>query len=391
MTKRAEYIIAGAGASGLAFAYELLTRGPDYFHLTLIDRSLQPDPSKTWCYWATEPLTHPDFIAQSWDRMEVSEAGDREVIALPPYRYYGIHSQAFTSRILELCRGDDRVSLVEGSVMELIGDTERPHCVVDGKSYSADWIFQSALMPEAAKADPPDYPLCQHFLGYELEITGDHTPFTPDRVTLMDFDTDYRGEGVAFMYILPWSERRALVEYTVFSSDPQPKQWYRNANEAYLKTRYGLQPDDYRVTREEYGEIPMQDRRFPSHYAERIINLGAMAGNIKASTGYNFKRSYQQARQMAQRLARGLSPLPEQPSRARFHLYDTLLLRALKHEPPATNIAIFEQLFRRNPHDRVFRFLDEETRFAEELRVMSSVPWAPFLKALAEMGVGEFG
>jgi lycopene beta-cyclase len=42
---------------------------------------------------------------------------------------------------------------------------------------------------------------------------------------------------------------------------------------------------------------------------------------------------------------------------------------------------IFTDLFGNNPIDRLFRFLDEEGTLGENLKLMSTVPWFPFIGA----------
>lgn len=43
---------------------------------------------------------------------------------------------------------------------------------------------------------------------------------------------------------------------------------------------------------------------------------------------------------------------------------------------------IFTELFRRNPIQRSFCFLDENARLDEDIRLLASLPLEPFLRAL---------
>ena len=46
---------------------------------------------------------------------------------------------------------------------------------------------------------------------------------------------------------------------------------------------------------------------------------------------------------------------------------------------------LFAQLFQRNPVERVLRFLDEKTNWADNLRIMNSVSAGPFLRSIGQV------
>jgi len=82
-----------------------------------------------------------------------------------------------------------------------------------------------------------------------------------------------------------------------------------------------------------------------------------------------------------------LRTIPETPER--FHFYDTVLLRLLA-EKKLGGDKIFSLLFQRNKAPLVFRFLDNETSIAEELKLISTLPAIPFLKAALREGLPTF-
>jgi lycopene beta-cyclase len=65
-------------------------------------------------------------------------------------------------------------------------------------------------------------------------------------------------------------------------------------------------------------------------------------------------------------------------SASRFHWFDRVLLRVLA-EKNILGRDIFQALFSKNPPERVFRFLDEDSQPWEELLIMNSVPTRHFL------------
>jgi len=64
----------------------------------------------------------------------------------------------------------------------------------------------------------------------------------------------------------------------------------------------------------------------------------------------------------------------------RYFWFDKVLLNVLiKRRVPGD--VVFKKMFQKNPVDRIFRFLDNETYLLEELRLISALPTLPFLKA----------
>jgi lycopene beta-cyclase len=80
------------------------------------------------------------------------------------------------------------------------------------------------------------------------------------------------------------------------------------------------------------------------------------------------------------------SPLPSPPKRYGFA--DRTLLNILHHHPERGR-PIFERLFRTTSIDDVLAFLDEDTSLAQDARMVSKLPWLPFLRAgAAELAAG---
>ena len=78
------------------------------------------------------------------------------------------------------------------------------------------------MNPDFSKKDT----LLQHFMGWE--ITTETPVFNPEIGTLMDFSLSQQ-HGITFMYILPVSPNRALVEYTLFTGEVLPKEEYKRS------------------------------------------------------------------------------------------------------------------------------------------------------------------
>jgi lycopene beta-cyclase len=180
-----------------------------------------------------------------------------------------------------------------------------------------------------------------------------------------------------------------LVEYTLFSKAPLAKAEYEAAIREYLATTLGLKK--YRIVAEEVGAIPMTDHPLPAKVGKHIIHLGTRGGRAKPSTGYAFKRiQHQSARLVAALASTGRPPADPTGDKWQFRLFDTLLLDIMQRRGESTR-DIFRQLFERNPVERIFRFLDETTSWADNLRVMNSVSPGPFMRSIAQVLRGKPG
>jgi Brp/Blh family beta-carotene 15,15'-monooxygenase len=124
---------------------------------------------------------------------------------------------------------------------------------------------------------------------------------------------------------------------------------------------------------------------------EGVIPIGGRSGAIKPSTGYAFKKMFQGAEHLAGQLRtkKALSPLKMEPKR--FQFYDRLLLLILLQNP-ALGKPIFSILFKKNHVFSVFRFLEGKTSIFQDIRILLTLPFRPFLRVLkTELSVSSKG
>jgi lycopene beta-cyclase len=167
------------------------------------------------------------------------------------------------------------------------------------------------------------------------------------------------------------------VEFTVFSENLLKSEEYDSVLKEYLEEKAGLA--GYEILHTETGSIPMFSEPFEKAKGKRIINVGTAGGQTKASTGYTFTRIQRHSARMVEAILKTGSPvLPGRLSEKRFAYYDKVLLHVLaKKKVPAAKI--FQNLFRHNKAAAVFRFLDEDTDFFQDYKIMNSVPVFKFI------------
>lgn len=384
----ADYLIAGGGAAGLSLAYHI-SQEPRLADKTvlLIEPEAKDQNDRTWSFWTAEPHLFEEIVAHEWDQVAFRSPGFERVIGLGPYRYQMIRGLDFYNFVRRALAANPRFTLLRGTVDELMDTPTGVRAHGSAGTFAARYGFDSR--PPAVVPNPGKHRyLLQHFVGWEVATDAD--VFDPAVVEFMDFRGPQHHEA-RFIYVLPFGPRRALVEYTLFSGQPLPRAEYEAHLVAYLQDTLGLAPGQYRVAATEAGAIPMSDHPLPARAGQHVINLGTRGGRAKPSTGYAFRRiQAQSARLVAALAATGRPPADPTGDRWQFRLFDTLLLDIMQRRGETTR-DIFRQLFARNPVARIFRFLDETTTWADNLRVMRSVAPGPFLRSIGHVLRGRPG
>ncbi|MEV4544651.1 lycopene cyclase family protein [Micromonospora echinaurantiaca] len=368
-------LVGGGGAASLVLA-ALDRHGVRDLRVAVVDPVHRRGQDRTWAFWDRPGNDLDPVLSASWRQVEVVTAQRRRVLDLAPLRYAMLRSGPVYDRAAAAERRLG-VSRVVAAADTLDDDGERVLVRAgDAAVVRASWVLDSRPRPPRR---PGRTNWLQHFRGWWL--ASDTPVFDADRAVLMDFRTPQPARGVSFGYLLPVSDRYALVEYTEFSPAPLTDAGYDAALVGY-RDLLGLDPARLTVREVEDGVIPMTDAPFDAHPSPRVVRLGTAGGATRPSTGFTFSAMRRQADQVASALAAGRPPVPA-PAYPRRHLWmDAVALRALDRGG-VSGPDFFDRLFDRNPAERVLRFLDGATSPVEELAVMSSTRLPPMVAATA--------
>lgn len=377
-----DFIIAGGGASGLSLLWNLIS-SPVFENkqILVLDKDLTPKDDKTWCFWDDNHFPVKELIHHTWDELSVKTTKHDESEFLKDYKYHCVRSFDYSKHMLGEGKSRKNVHFLESPVTEMSGDNGFGVVRTPDSEFRAPLVFQSIAPPPSYSDATVDNSLIQHFLGWEIKT--DSPVFDPKRALLMDFDVPQMN-GVTFMYVLPFSETRALIEYTVFSEELLPRKKYSEQIGKYISDKFRLTDENYTKEREEFGKIPMEDKTFNPWYCDHVYSIGSVGGQTKPTTGYTFTRIQSQCKKIIHALEHNDSLPEEWMSSYRFRVYDMMLLSLLKNEPETT-ITIFGELFKRNSFDRILHFLDEKTNLLQEVSIFSSLPYMPFFKSIYRM------
>jgi len=178
--------------------------------------------------------------------------------------------------------------------------------------------------------------------------------------------------------VMPFSEKRALVEFTLFTPSLLDHDAYESALKDYIANVLGI--TDYTIAEKEFGVIPMTDHDFPINEG-RIIYLGTAGGKTKPSSGYTFKFIQKHVQALVSQLEEKGNPyIKSNLLKKRFLWYDRVLLHILFYRK-VEGARIFHLLFKRNKINRLFAFLDNESYINQELILLNTLPQWPFMKA----------
>jgi lycopene beta-cyclase len=273
------------------------------------------------------------------------------------------------------------VTWLRGKVEAIEDGAEAARVIINHEAVTGQWVFDSR--PRQAAFDSRYHQLKLHFKGWEIETT--RPVFDSSAATFLDFRTPQNG-ATRFFYVLPFDERHALVEYTLFSNMPLLPREYEQALYAYL--RDVLKITDYQITRQEGGVIPITDQPYLRRLGGRVMSIGMRGGRIKPSTGFAFMRVQADSAAIVHSLIEHDQPFAVPEDSERYCLYDSLLLDIMEREPERIQ-AIFAALFKRNSIEHVLSFLDEQASLTQNVRMIATLPPVPFLRALWRKGLSR--
>ena len=375
-----DFIFTGAGCAALSIVIRMIKTGQFADKkILLIDKEQKTKNDRTWCFWEKDDGFFENVVCKKWEKLSFFSDHFSNDMDISPYEYKMIRGIDFYNYCFSEIAKNRNIDILYGKIGAIIFGHESISIEIDDvtQRFEHATIFNSFSQYKKQESinSKKDISLLQHFKGWTIETS--HTVFDPAKATFMDFRV-HQDRGTTFVYVLPFSETKALVEYTLFTKDILKDEEYVSELSAYLKDF--LRITDYKIIEEEFGVIPMTTRKF-DFFTDNVYNIGTAGGQTKASSGYTFQFIQKQAGLITECLLsphKALSKIPGTPNR--FLFYDKVLLDVL-HNKRATGKEVFTTLFKKNKPQEVLKFMDNETSPKEELKIISSLPTFPFLKA----------
>lgn len=357
------YVIIGGGLAGLQLARQL---SRDVFFkgkkIAIIDSDFSM-PVKTWCFWEKGKGKWDDLLTKSWNKGKFISSEENIDLQLSPYTYKMIKAKDYHQKLQDEIEESGDIEFITDEIQKI--DPVTMKAKGQKKSYGATHFFDSRVDPSYLESKRHTT-IFQHFKGWEVET---ETPiFTPESFTMMDYRIKYP-DATAFTYILPFTEKKALVEYTFFSPFLTEDKVYDEMLQQYFEKI--LKTKDFKIKSTETGVIPMTDFPFDKANTEQITKIGTGGGWVKPSTGYSFKNTEKRIAKIIENIKSGKRP-GENLINNKFRKYDAIFLDVLAQNNQKGE-EIFTKFYTKNSPQDIFRYLDEETSVSEDLKIMLSL------------------
>lgn len=265
--------VVGAGLHGGLIALALLDAEPG-LRLALIERELRPAGNHTWCFHLGDaPPTAGAWFERlpliRWPGYRVAFPDFGRAIDLP---YCCLTSDALATTLQDAFAHHDTAWLITGCAVQALN--------AGSVTLSDGRCLQAALVIDARGGGSVGRGGYQKFLGLEVELAADSGL---DRPLLMDARLPQAGQ-FRFMYVLPLTARRLLIEDTAFSRTPDMDAAARRAAIHDYAAAHGWVIR--RVLREESGVLPMPWRGLPLAPTQPL-RVGYGGGWFHPATGYS--------------------------------------------------------------------------------------------------------
>ncbi|NBX91861.1 MAG: lycopene cyclase [Proteobacteria bacterium] len=375
-----DILLVGGGLVNCLLAWQLKRVKP-WVRFHLLEQGNSLGGRHTWSFHEADISAE----ALRWLAPVISASWPYYRVQFPQYerkidsRYFSIRSKKLHD-VLSRTLSPDQFGLNE-EVVELELHAVR---LKSGRQLKASLIIDGRG-PEPVEEKTSGF---QKFLGLELQFAEPHGLKGP---LLMDATVEQK-DGYRFIYCLPWSENRMLVEDTRYSTNPEIQQEdYRQEILSYC-SKNGWQVNE--VFDEEVGclPLPLQDTFF-KHFISPVqkikrhsgIEVGMKAGLFHSTTGYSVPVAVQTVEKLISIHAHDEWPaaveqlvLDNERRQKLFRILNRILFNAIPEEERYQ----FLQHFYRLPEDLIEKFYAGEMKKRDLFRFFLRTPPVSFGAAM---------
>ena len=377
-----DYILVGGGLQSGLLVLALRHHQPSA-RVLLVEREHELAGNHTWSFHPQDVLASASAwvspaVEYRWPGYQVRINGFETKIGLS---YASISSQYFAGIVAKtLARFKSKDGESSQSSGVLLTGTEvtqvLPHEITtaSGRSYHGRLVID-CRGPRPANQSHYSQSGYQKFWGFEIELQSDW-PF--DEPIVMDDRID-QSDGFRFIYSLPFTRRRVLVEDTRFSNHTAI-----DRNDCLQKVRVYLSSlgvKEWSIVREERGLLPMpiSGGRMPSgkSHSDDAMAGGYAGGWFHAATGYSFPLAMDFAETIAsttpELAASAVTRLADSHrSRAKYTRFLNRLLFCLVKPPK--RYQIFRRFYKVLSSDSIARFYSHRFTAGDAFRIVVGLP-----------------
>lgn len=361
-----DYLLIGGGLQNALIALAVLEQSPRA-RVGLVEQGARIGGNHLWCFHGADlsgtgqALVGP-LVVQRWSGYRVRFPSFERRLDTP---YAAVSSERLAEHVSAVFARHPQCRLLLGRSASSVEATRVE--LSDGEALHASVVIDARGPEHHSREQVIGY---QKFVGIELEL---ERPTTLEEPIVMDA-TVRQEDGFRFVYTLPLSPTRVLVEDTYFSDGPE-------LDFAQLRTRavayaQGLGLSIARIAREESGVLPLPAGAAPPRARSPLL-AGYAGGWFHPTTGYSFPIATRLALHIASRPPGALfdesfSALVRE--HARQQRYAFLLNRLLFQAVPDSARRNVLERFYRLPEASIARFYALSTTTFDRARILCGRP-----------------
>ena len=371
MKNEYDFIVIGAGLSSLMFLSKMISN-KSKLSILVLEQKRSIARNQTFCVWEGPGLINieKEFKLKAkhrWNKILIENNRKKIKKDIHPYHYVCHDGHTTLKKLSRQIKG--RVKILYATKVTGVHEMDKKIQVnsSEGNFYSK-YIVDSR--PKIEKNEIKSAYIQQAFIGSEIEVKSNY--FNKYEATIMSFSKNKK--ETEFIYQLPFTKKRALVETTLFSKSPDLKKLQQKHTRNLKK--YG----DYKILKGERGIIPMA--LIEAKKNKRIMKVGMAAGMVRASSGYSMRKIANwvlghkgKTLKKNNLLSFSYSPNPL------LDFFDKIFLAVLKNHPNKSP-NLFINLFEKSSHKSLIKFLSDTPSWKDNLNVVLSMPKKLMLKTV---------
>ncbi|CAO6127517.1 lycopene beta cyclase [Candidatus Pelagibacterales bacterium] len=368
-----DFIIIGAGCSGLSLLYEM-NKSNILKNKTcaIFDKRKQFTKDKIWSYWNVFDHSFSDCLLNQWDKVIVK--GNEEIaLDCKDFTYQSVNSEKFYDKILKNVADNKNIKFfLDHSVDEISEEDGQITIKCKNEIFKANLVFDSSLKNNNTN----DAKIYQHFYGCEVNFKESIN--LSKNPTLMDFNCN-QGNWTHFFYTLPLGDKQIFIE-TTWISDQQnfTKEQYISEINEYVQKNLNYKKE-YTLGYSEMGSIPMFHFQQKNKY-KKVIKIGTAANLTRKSTGYTFLNIQKFTKELVQKLIKN-QIITNNQIKSKYNFLDRIFIKVLLEEK-GNMYKIFLRLFKKNNTKDIVNFLSNSSNFIQDIKIILSMPKLIFIKKL---------
>lgn len=372
-----DYIIVGAGCSGLSLAYEMNVK--NLFNdktCAIIDKRKEFNRDKIWSYWNIYEHSFYDCLINKWNKFCVKKNQNEIILDCENFQYQSIDSQKFYKKILDNLNSNKNIKLILNKSVDKIYENKDEAIVqCSDEIFRTDIIFNSSLDNKTTKESE----LFQHFYG--CEVVFDENVNLPEYPIIMDFNCN-QDSWVHFFYTLPMGKNKIFIENTWISNEKSFNfERYISEINYYIQNNLNYKKK-YKTNYSEIGSIPMYHFKNNVKY-KKLINIGTAGNLTRKSTGYTFLNIQKSVKQIAINISKKQN-IKKSSVSLKYNYLDNIFIKVLL-EKKGSMYEVFFDLFKKNKTKDIVKFLSNTSNWFEDLKIILSMPKLIFIKKLLNL------